>query len=57
MGGESEGSRNTGGRACSNMTGVVSVGHAARSFEEAGIPSVIIMSSVFKDRTATMNPT
>ena len=34
----------------------VSVGHVARSFEEAGIPSVIIMSSVFKDRTAAMNP-
>ena len=34
----------------------MSVGHIARSFEEAGIPSVIIMSSVFKDRTATMNP-
>lgn len=34
----------------------MSVGHVARSFEEAGIPSVIIMSTVFKDRTAAMNP-
>jgi len=34
----------------------VSVGHVARAFEEAGIPSVVIMSTVFKDRTAGMNP-
>jgi len=34
----------------------VSVGHVARAFEEAGIPSVVIMSKVFKDRTAAMNP-
>jgi hypothetical protein len=34
----------------------VSVGHVARAFEEAGIPSVIIMSTVFRDRTASMNP-
>ena len=34
----------------------MSVGHVARSFEEAGVPSVIIMSRVFKHRTAAMNP-
>ena len=34
----------------------MSVGHVARAFEEAGIPSVIIMSTVFKDRTTAMNP-
>ena len=34
----------------------VSVGHVARAFEEAGIPSVIIMSTVFKDRTVPMRP-
>ena len=34
----------------------MSVGHVARAFEEAGIPSVIIMSTVFKDRTTPMNP-
>ena len=34
----------------------VSVGHVARAFEEAGIPSVIIMSTVFKDRTVAMSP-
>ena len=34
----------------------VSVGHVARAFEEAGIPSVIIMSTAFKDRTTAMNP-
>lgn len=34
----------------------MSVGHVARAFEEAGIPSVIIMSTVFKDRTVAMSP-
>ena len=34
----------------------VSVGHVARAFEDAGIPSVIIMSTVFKDRTGAMSP-
>ncbi|HIF72575.1 MAG TPA: hypothetical protein EYQ61_08490 [Dehalococcoidia bacterium] len=34
----------------------MSVGHVARAFDEAGIPSVIIMSTVFRDRTAAMNP-
>ena len=34
----------------------MSVGHVARAFEQAGIPSVVIMSKVFKDRTAAMNP-
>jgi len=34
----------------------VSVGHVARAFEEAEIPSVIIMSAVFKDHTAAMTP-
>ena len=34
----------------------VSVGHVARAFEEAGITSVIIMSSVFRDRTVGMSP-
>ncbi len=34
----------------------MSVGHVARAFEEAGMPSVIIMSSVFRDRVAGMNP-
>ena len=33
----------------------VSVGHVARAFEDAGIPSVIIMSTVFKDRTVPMS--
>jgi hypothetical protein len=34
----------------------VSVGHVARTFEEEGLPNVIIMSEVFKDRTIAMNP-
>ena len=34
----------------------MSVGHVARELEEAGIPSVIIMSRVFRERTAAMNP-
>jgi hypothetical protein len=34
----------------------VSVGHVARAFEEAGIPSVIVMSAVFRDRTEAMVP-
>jgi hypothetical protein len=34
----------------------VSVGHIARAFEEAGIPSVIIMSTIFRDRVVAMNP-
>jgi multisubunit Na+/H+ antiporter MnhE subunit len=40
------------------MTGVPRVGRArvARAFEDAGIPNVIIMSTVFKDRTAAMKP-
>jgi hypothetical protein len=34
----------------------VSGGHVARAFEEAGIPTVVIMTSMFKDRVAAMNP-
>ncbi len=34
----------------------MSVGHVARAFEEAGIPTVIIMSAVFKDHTVAMTP-
>ena len=34
----------------------MSVGHVARAFEEVGIPSVIIMSAVFRDRAEAMNP-
>jgi len=32
----------------------VSVGHVARVFEEAGIPTVVIMSGVFAHRARTM---
>ncbi|MDP6055330.1 MAG: hypothetical protein QF676_06250 [Dehalococcoidia bacterium] len=34
----------------------MSVGHVARAFEAAGIPNAIIMSKVFRDRTAAMSP-
>ena len=34
----------------------MSVGHVARALEEAGIPSVVIMSEVFKNRVTAMNP-
>lgn len=33
----------------------VSVGHTARVFEEAGLPTVVIGTSVFKTRLAKMN--
>ena len=34
----------------------VSVGHVARAFDEAGIPSVVIMSKVFRNSIEKMNP-
>ena len=57
MGRPNKGCRRSSRCACSDMTRFhVSVGHVARAFEEAGIPSVIIMSTAFKDRTTAMNP-
>lgn len=34
----------------------MSVGHVSRAFEAAGIPTVIVMSNVFRGRTLAMNP-
>jgi hypothetical protein len=34
----------------------VSVGHISRAFEAAGIPSVIVMSNVFRGRVFVMKP-
>jgi hypothetical protein len=34
----------------------LSVGHVSREFEKVGIPTVIIMSNVFRGRTLAMNP-
>ena len=34
----------------------VSVGHVARAFEQGGIPTVIAMSDVFRDRVEAMRP-
>lgn len=34
----------------------MSVGHVSREFEAAGIPTVIIMSNVFRGRTLAMKP-
>ena len=34
----------------------MSVGHVSRAFEAAGIPTVIVMSNVFRGRTLAMKP-
>lgn len=34
----------------------VSVGHISRAFEAAGIPTVIVMSNVFRGRVLVMKP-
>jgi hypothetical protein len=34
----------------------VSVGHVSRAFEAAGIPTVIIMSNVYRGRVLAMKP-